>query len=93
MMRWKGLINLCRGDDSPNLTSHAVYIERAVTLHIYHIQVTNPIRSNFKYDTNFSWELFLSGHMCQLPERCSGCLHAVGKHVDLRVVQLTADYF
>ena len=36
MMRWKGLLNLCRGDDSPNLTSHDVYIERAVTLYIYH---------------------------------------------------------
>ena len=24
--------------------------------------------------------------MCQLPERCSDCLHADGKHVDLRLV-------
>ena len=31
--------------------------------------------------------------MCQLPKRCSGCLHADEKHVDLRVLPLTADYF
>lgn len=30
-------------------------------------------------------ELFLKGHMCQIPERCNGCLHADGKYVDLRV--------
>ena len=47
----------------------------------------------FKNDTNISWELFLPGHMSQLPERCSGCLHTDGKHVDLRVLLLTADYF
>ena len=27
----------------------------------------------------------LKGHMCRLPERCSGCLHADGKHLDLRL--------
>ena len=32
-----------------------------------------------------------SGHLCQLPERGSGCLHADGKHVD--VDMLIADYF
>ena len=24
--------------------------------------------------------------MCQLPERCSGCLHAYRKHMDLRLL-------
>ena len=47
----------------------------------------------FKNVTDISWELFLLGHMGQLPKRRSGCLQTDGKHVDLMVFLLTADYF
>ena len=33
----------------------------------------------------------LQAHMCQLPERCSRCLHTDGMHVNLRLL-LTAAY-
>lgn len=42
-------------------------------------------------DTDFSWELCLLGHRCQLYKKCSGCLHVDRKHVDLRLLMLTAD--